>query len=264
MGNRLPAGRLAIYLFGVSLSVICGCGSQVGEALFLSAAYPVSCEDDDRAGQLATDRVVIDWSGGASDLSDGAFVEGLDFAAFELSGGGTLAEVSDEFISAVRDEVGTILCSLPAAAVNVSNGESTQQGNVTSVLVAQTSSPNAPGQIGEGDYDPCNVVRANEAIIFGDEVLALAGPFSVDEWVRMFANVIAHEVGHTLGYGHIDRAESQGRDLHVELMLAIHTVPEMIRSQRYLADDSNCPVEEDSSAGKRVLSRGYTCSLERE
>ncbi len=266
MGGRLPIEWLAITLFGVSLLIVSGCGSQAGDALFLSAAYTVSCEDSDLSGQPATDRVVIDWSGGVSDLSDGAYVDGLDFAAFELPDGGTLAEESDEFVSAVRDEVSSILCSLPAAAVHVENGEAARAGHVTSVYVAQTTSPNAPGQIGEGDYDPCNVTHRNEAIIFGDEVLSLGGPYSFDEWVNMFANVIAHEVGHTLGYGHIDRADSPGidRSLQVELMLAIHTVPEMIRSQRYLADESNCPLENESSGSKRVLSRGYTCSVEHE
>lgn len=260
---RLPVVRLATLSMGVVTAIVTGCGSQAGETLFVTAAYPASCDDAERSGRPATDRVVIDWSGGVSALSDGVRMPGIDFAAFKLRGGGTLADVSEEFTPAVRDEVEVILCSLPEASVHVSNGEATHVGNVSNVFVLQATSPNAPGQIGEGDYDPCNVTHANEAIIFGEELLELGGPYDFDEWVRMLSNVIAHEIGHTLGYGHIDRSPvvPGERIAHVELMFAVHTVSEMIRSQRYLAPDTNCPVAGDSSADKRVLAPGFTCNI---
>lgn len=260
-GSRSHWARSGAVIGIWTVGTLCGCGSQGGESLFLSASYPVRCDDPQRAGQPATDRVVIEWSGGTSDLSEEMFMVGLDFASFELTDGGTLAEVSDEFMAAVRDQVTEILCSFPAAAVYVENGEATGTSGFTEVLVTQQQSPNAPGQIGKGDYDPCNLTHSNEAIIYGGELLDLGPSHPFEDWVTIFANVIAHEIGHTLGYAHVDRTTTEHGDrrLQVELMLAVHTAQEMIRPQRYLANDSNCPVAEDSSSAKRIFAPDDTC-----
>lgn len=238
-------------MFGVCVVAVAGCGTIGGTLAPLS-----ECD-----GELATDLVILDWSGGASRLYPGDDFPGLDFAAFATTGGGTLADAADAFQEAVRGEVVHIFCGMPSVSVAVQN-ENGGDGGVTRVYLVQAPSQAGDGQIGIGEYDPCNLQHDNSALVFGEKLRKLASPHSFDEWVTIFANVAAHEIGHTLGFPHVARADVpvSPHPIFVELMLAAHTVDEMLRPQRFLADESNCP-DGAARSRRRIDPPAITCGL---
>lgn len=213
-----------------------GCGSNIGGPLVY-----VDCGGTEKV--LADEVVVLDWDGGVSAIYPDDPFDGLDFSAFEMTEGGTLADRVEEFKELVRSRVSRIYCDHPDHQVSVSQrvDNGSREGK-TVVYFGQFLAPNDGGQVGEAEYDPCNRYAADEAIIFGERYLRLGGPFSFDEWVTMFANTAAHEIGHTLGYAHIDRANrpDPAQTIYVELMLDRHTVSELQRQQRIVVDQSTC------------------------
>lgn len=233
-----------------------GCGNNLGNTvnkpLFVADCHP---------GAIATDLVILGWSGGTSNIYPDDEFPGLDFASFETADGGTLADAPEAFKDAVRNEVVRILCGQPSVSVAVQNEKGRVDADATTIYIVQAPSKVGGGQIGEGEFDPCNLQHDNSALIFGDELRDLPGPYTFDDWVLIFANVTAHEIGHTLGFNHVPRSDSNDSEhrLFVELMLAGHTVDEMIRSQRFLSDETNCP----NAAGRsRRLNIGsLTCEI---
>jgi hypothetical protein len=237
-----------------------GCGNTVSPQM-VNALIPADCPDATGAKVAATDVVLLDWSGGVTKIYPNDDLPGLDLTAFETSDGGTLADNDDSFKEDVRAEVTRILCDMPTDGIHITNAKTGLPRDVSRVCFAQIASPLGGSQIGQGEYDPCNELHDNDAIIFGDELLKLGGSYSFDEWVQMFANVTAHEIGHTLGYPHVSRIiyPPSQRPAYVELMLATHTVDEMLDSQRYLSDVNNCPA--DQAVAKTIDVPVYTCGL---
>jgi hypothetical protein len=234
-----------------------GCGNALGDDLASKALFVSECV----GGTPATDLVILDWSGGTSNIYPEDEFPGLDLSAFETVEGGTLADEADAFVEAVRREVVHVLCDLPSVRLAVRNEDDRIRADVTTVYLVQIPSQAGGDQIGEGEYDPCNVQHDNSALIFGDELLKLPGPYSFDDWVLIFANVTAHEIAHTLGFNHVPRSEQPESEhvLYVELMLAGHTADEMIRPQRFLSDETNCP--NDTARSRRLDAGSLTCGL---
>jgi hypothetical protein len=97
--------------------------------------------------------------------------------------------------------------------------------------------------VGEGEYDVCDQEPDNTALVFGERLRQMVRSAEWDEWVLTFANVCAHEIGHTLGFEHVPRDGSvvADRPLYIELMLDGHTTQELRREQRFLASRTYCP-----------------------
>lgn len=229
--------RFLSIRFSATLAVIAGFLPGCGGDMTLLVSGPSL-----RQARDGVDYVILDWSGGVSALFPSEELPPLDLGKFGTAGGGTLADRAEEFRAAVLAEVTAIVSGMPHAEVRIENGLNASSTRATVVHIAQTPSFGAPGQIGRGEYDPCNTYQDDAAVVFGEELARLGRDFTFDEWVYVVANVTAHEIGHTLGYGHIARGVSDAhRPLFVELMLATHTVDEMRQQQRYMADESNCP-----------------------
>lgn len=245
---------------------LCGCGAVSGTNTKLSGEIPADvCPGAATNKATAADAILLEWSGGTSRIYPGEHLAGLDLSAFLVTDGSTLADHADDFKAAVRDEVSRILCDMPTDGVYLTNSKSGLPRNPTTVYLAQIGSPLGGSQIGQGEYDPCNVEHDNDAIIFGDELLKLGDVRPFEEWVMVVANVTAHEIGHMLGYGHIARIiyPASQRPAYVELMLATHTVDEMVQDQRLVSDESNCPDQGDATAPThRDRITTLTCSHE--
>jgi hypothetical protein len=200
-------------------------------------------ECDESAAVIEGELVVLDWSGGTSPLYPNNRFDALELSDFPTTDGGTLADGADEFKEQVRLEITRILCDSPGPKVQVRHAKDTSELVRTTIHYTQALPPDANAVIGEGEYDPCNQQHDNAAVIFGAEILGQGGTGTFDEWVHIFANVTAHEIGHTLGFGHIDREQfsSTDRSLYVELMLNGHTMDELRRTQRFVVEQTNCP-----------------------
>lgn len=250
----------ALGLFAIAFASLCGCGgvSLVGN---LNPEILTDCPNAATGKTAATDAILLEWGGGVTRIYPGDDLAGLDLSVFLVADGTTLADEADAFKSAVLEQVNEILCDMPTDGVFLSNSKAGLPARVSTVYYSHIGSPLGGSQIGQGEYDPCNERHDNHAIVFGDAILNLGDFRPFDEWVTLFANVTAHEIGHMLGYGHVERpvyAASQ-RPAFVELMMATHTVQELTSPQRHLADESNCPADR---ARSRIVGEVLTCGHE--
>ena len=228
---------------GVVLSAtLVGCGSGAFDADARHALISTQCAGAEEVVAPAT-LVTLDWSGGVTPIYPDQLFDGLDLRLFETLEGGPLSDDEDYFKERVRAQGETIFCESPAPKVAVRHAADVRGYLGSTVYLTQSLSLLGGSEVGEGEFDPCDRDDENAAVVFGEQLRQLAGVLRFDEWVLIFANVTAHEVGHMLGYGHIDRDEYEptGRALFVELMLDGHTISELKRQQRIVSDQTNCP-----------------------
>ncbi|MFQ5463521.1 MAG: hypothetical protein ACE5E5_12970 [Phycisphaerae bacterium] len=233
-----------------------GCGITGNPTSGLLAFAGTGCDGASAKEINAADLVILDWTGGVNQIYPGRELAGVDLARFPTADGSSLGDHEDQFKKDVLDAISRIYCAKPEVSLRVINGEDSD-GNpgVTIVHITQERPPNRGTDVGEGEYDPCNLQTDNAAILYGDRLLSLSDAYPYDEWVNMFANICAHEIGHTLGFGHVARSEysNTGRSIYVELMLDGLTMPELRREHRFLVDLSSCPSRQ-ANAGKIVAS----------
>jgi hypothetical protein len=254
---RYPCAHKQAFI-GLSLAMLWllpGCGVSfpgltAGDSGLPSARFAPGAEG---GGALAV--VVLNWDAGHNALYPAYPMAAVDLSMFETDGGHTLAEHSAFFKEQVRTRVEEILESVGLfAEVVVANDDRDWKSIETTVHLTQEISPDGSMEIGRAHYDPCNEHEDDEAVIFGERIRRLGDRYTFDEWVNVFSNVCAHETAHTLGFGHVSRAEHPptARALYVELMLDGFTMSEMTRSHRMLTDLSNCPDEDEVLEGDTI------------
>lgn len=245
------------------MSVVAGCGQDLSSLFATRFLIASQCGGELQADQVATDLVILKWKGGVTSLYPEQEFAPLDLAVFPMTEGGTLADRADDFRDEVLQQIRNIYCDDPDIHIRIEHAENAPPQIATRVYFAQEVSPTHFGLIGEGHYDPCNQRHEDTAVLFAEQIRRLGSSFTFDEWVLMFANTAAHEIGHTLGFAHVDRLNNPQpqRSLYVELMLNRHTISELIREQRYVEELTNCP---DNDLRSRTLATESTirCSYD--
>ena len=222
--------------------LLAGCGFVLSDGLTVRPLLEAEC-DLGGLPEPAEDLVLLNWDGGGNPLYPDFAFSGIEPALFAIDEGGTLADWSPQFRERVREQVTRIFCDSSDIRVRVEHFTAELAPGATIIHVVQDVSPSGSGRIGEAEYDPCNMHRDDLGIVYAEQIAQRVGDRSFDEWVTIFANTIAHEIGHTVGYGHVERdaAPEEGRSLFVEIMFASHTLDELIREQRFLVEQDTCP-----------------------
>jgi hypothetical protein len=219
-----------------------GCGNSFGGPAALRPLFVADCGAG--TDRVAADLVLLNWESTTNPIYPDDVFEPLDLSAFPIIDGGTLADNAELFKERVRQQITRIYCEYDGPAIRVEHANGALNSEATVVHMTQSMSLLGGTQIGEGEYDRCNRHYDDAAVIFGGEMLELADALTFDEWVMLFANVSAHEIGHTLGFAHVERASwltHAGRSIYVELMLDGHTLAELTGEQRFVEPQDNCP-----------------------
>lgn len=185
-----------------------------------------------------SDTFVLDWTGGPNALWPDGDLPPMDLSEFEVESGGTLADV-EGFRGMVRDEVEAILHAADIRSTVVT-GEGRRGANVVH-FSPEAVDEDGDQVIGRGHFDPCNRRHADSCIVYAQSIIDDGLTCSVREWVNVFAGVAAHEIGHNLGFDHVDAADLPPWTGYVELMLAKQTWGNRRLTQRILVEQDTCP-----------------------
>lgn len=185
--------------------------------------------------------VVLDWDGGRSPLVRDKELAGFNVQSLNFSDGSSVTQV--EFESLVLARVGEILCVLDPMDVAVIKGDGAEYLDSTVIHITGDAPANGGKQIGQSHFDLCNEYLDDSGVIWGGALSDRIDGANLDEWVNAFANTIAHETGHTLGFFHPD-PEALARLLpspSSELMRAQTTTKDLLKPQAFLLDQDTCP-----------------------
>jgi hypothetical protein len=176
-------------------------------------------------------------------------MSGLDPALLLFEESPDAQRIKEPFEESVRARIEQILCGLDPVDMRVINGRADDFPNATYVYITIDAAPGGSGRVGQADYDPCNLYANDVAVIWAGELLAATGPgWSRSAWVNILANVCAHEIGHTLGFGHPDTPDKPiGPPLADQaIMVSAHTIYALAEPMEFTLSQDTCPEANDA------------------
>lgn len=231
-------------LFGLSaLTAMVGGCAVIDEYTAPSARTdgPVPSCDQAPLPEDALTLIVLDWDGGESPLVRDKVLTGFDVASLTFADGKVMSQ--DEFQAAVLTRVGEILCVLDPMDVAVIIGDGSTYQDSTVIHITGDAPANNAKHIGQSHFDLCNEHLDDSGVIWGGALAERISDATVDEWINAFANTIAHETGHTLGFFHPD-PDLVARLLpspSTEIMRAQTSTADLLQPQAFLLDQDTCP-----------------------
>lgn len=187
--------------------------------------------------------IVLDWDGGQSPLVRDKLLTGFNVTSLDIADEKGISQA--EFESVVLDRVREILCVLDPMDVAVIIGDGGDYHDSTVIHITGDEPANNAKHIGQSHFDLCNEHLDDSGVIWGGALANRVESASVDEWVNAFANTIAHETGHTLGFFHPDPGvvDRLLQSPSTEIMRANTTTEELLKPQAFLLDQDTCPGE---------------------
>jgi len=203
-------------------------------------------------GDEMTHLLILDWTGDEESSPFGfgpdVPIPPFDFSTHPLPGGGTLADdpagfVADVLVKVAAD-IGMISVSprshLPAEEFLVLNGEY-DPGNTsgrTVMFVTDWQEPSNPLVLGRAVFDSSDKRWDDGGFVYGATFsLIVAESPTYEQYVNAFADVVVHEFGHTLGFGHSeDAAVPSGVEPRMGIMRGTREAVWFLEDQVWLVD----------------------------
>ena len=223
----------------------CGVGARAPSAADRPLTPGLSGDvepDPAESEDIATKRVLLDWTGGSPDITDRR-IGPADFSLMTDANGDPLEVDREAFQEAVRGRVEEILSAIEPVDFLVVTGESDGRPDTTTVYFTDELGPAGAAQAGQARLDQCDLSQGGDIVVWGGSLRSLGDGFDFEEWVHLFANVAAHEVGHTVGFFHPDAYLDDLSDYErtVEVMLSVRTLSALRGPQGFVIPQETCP-----------------------
>lgn len=256
---RMATLWMAAPFLSLAFLTWAGCGTTAGLPVIPMPSAQVyvaqACAAAPTPDEAAT-LVVLDWDGGVSRQVPDKTLAPFSVAALDITDPPAGEVMSDEaFRRAVLARTQMILCALEPADVAVIEAEADAFPNATVVHITGDAPFVGGKHIGQSDFDPCNAHPDDAVVIWGGALAARIPPSTTDQWINAFANTIAHEIGHTLGFPHPDedtlaRMVDQPAE---EVMRGKVTVAALLSPQHFLLQQESCPGNAPGEGSYRIL-----------
>ncbi|MFH0983892.1 MAG: hypothetical protein V2A79_20450 [Planctomycetota bacterium] len=187
--------------------------------------------------------VVLDWSGGYSEMASRQMVEPTDLEQLYLPAGETLEIYKETFQEAVRTRVEEILGGIGPARFAVVSGEADDYPEPTVVYFTAEAVSGDRFQVGQTQLDRCDLHAEGTVLVWVGTLLKLGDTHEYDQWVDALANTAAHEIGHTVGFFHPDAEPTDFTEYekNTEIMMGVHTLSALLSRQEFIIPQETCP-----------------------
>lgn len=199
-----------------------------------------------------THLLILDWDGD-EERSPYGFgpdipIPPFDFARYPLPDGGSLADDPGDFIADVLANVQADLDMisvlprnhLPAEEFLLMNGDYDQDVPGTVIFVTDWQEPDNPLVLGRAIFDSSDKRWDDGGFVYGAtfDLIVVESP-TYEGYVNAFSDVVVHELGHTLGFGHTeDSSVPAGAEPRMGIMRGTRAPVWFLKDQGWLVDQT--------------------------